>query len=59
MCRSRRGRLHVKARAECLRFHCVPPQLGIWEMKEGLGVNSASHIYIMVVDIRYHRVKTF
>jgi hypothetical protein len=26
---------------------------------EGVGVNSPSHIYIMVVDVRYHRVKKF
>jgi len=26
---------------------------------EGVGVNSASHIYIMVVEVRYHLVKNF
>ena len=26
---------------------------------EGVGVNSVSHIYMMVLDVRYHRVKNF
>jgi hypothetical protein len=48
----------VKARAACLRLHLSPYKIGNLG-DEGVGVNSVSHIYMMVLDVRYYRVKNF